>query len=103
VLFALLLIVHGIQFLHHHPKASFSSLSQSHTGQKPLLVSDQTGLGTQHCAICDFHVAKDVDLSVPDLTIPAMRFTCDIPVHHFSLYHAALAAVLRLRGPPVTG
>jgi hypothetical protein len=98
VLLALLLIIHGVKFFHHHPTSPLHSY-KSYT--ESFFLAKSGSQLNHHCAICDYQLAKDIDLQIPQFASQAILpenkvYTCDAPSYSFEY-----SSALHLRGPPV--
>ncbi|RFM31425.1 hypothetical protein [Chitinophaga silvisoli] len=92
-LLALLTLVHSVKMLHHH------ALTQGEQRQCQIIPFQQPG---HHCAICDFHLTRDVE--VPGLLtfLPSLQPVLQQYAYHIQGYFYLPSFHCLLRGPPLT-
>jgi hypothetical protein len=96
VLLALMLVIHGVKFFHHH---SIPVLSR-HTSHDSLV----TGINkpVHHCTICDFKLTRDANIAIVQFSFQAIQPVVESCSYYVASHYEAYSSHVRLRGPPVT-
>jgi len=99
ILLALLLVIHGVKFFHHHPIPLFGH-DQVH--EQSALLNDTNSQLSQHCSICDFQLAKDADPQFEQLSFLPLQIQGEVICCITDSYQSSYSSVFHLRGPPAT-
>jgi hypothetical protein len=90
-LVAMLFIVQGIKLLHRHDYAASGKI-HSPAGQHLA--------AAHYCAICDYHLAKDAELTPKATLLPALSYQYIIYPFRPSPFLAGMTQVHANKGPP---
>ncbi|WP_343672795.1 hypothetical protein [Chitinophaga sp.] len=90
-LLALLAVVHSVKMLHYHavPLGEHRHLQ--------IISFQQPG---HHCAICDFHLTRDVEVPVLPTYFPPLRPVVQQYAYNIQGYNYLTYFHYQLRGPP---
>jgi hypothetical protein len=98
-LLVLLLVIHGVKFFHHHPMPLFG---HDQVQEQSALLSNSNSQLAQHCAICDFQLAKDADLQIERFSFLPLQIQGEVVCCITDPYQSSYSSVFYLRGPPAT-
>jgi hypothetical protein len=107
MLMALMLYINAIKLFHTHP-GSYSpvySFHAVHAHALPSISPDNTVrhiVHGNHCAICDFQLAKDADVAAAGIDIAPIRKIDAFSVSCVNTYIPAFPGSTSGRAPPAT-
>jgi hypothetical protein len=97
-LLALLLIIHAAKFFHHHPIAAPGQHATFHSTSDIFLKSGYSF--QKHCAICDFQVTKDADITIAAVIDHPSLAVVAVYSNYVTAFYSSHTSFLKLRGPP---